>query len=1061
MAQGAQGSHQRAQRGTWGCGPLSSGPQSARGPSPLAAGALAGQEPGPRKPHRKHCVRMDTHMTRHLREPPPPQRLALDTVPRSLRAARPQDRAGCPPQQRPPGLPSLLSPTCLWPHQPLEARVATRYTHPDSLPTTSENQRQARSPWEVPECLGTGQGELPRADKPRLPAPSRPSPAAEGRGTLQRGISAAWKGQQRDCPSPQSPALPPHLWARDLLRAQRAPASCSLPAGAAQSFQEVAGVPLKLPKPQTERDLGLASPAGPLLSGGPSQAARAERGARSRALLVPSVPRQLRLVTQGQGPPGRRTPAPQAQAWHGPSQADAGVLQVTATLPDHPGLVLGFGVRRRHRGPLPASPLQTWLFSPGQGWAHQHLWVICVQHHSRGGPGEPGRAGPHSALSLGTFVWRLEAGSLSVPPPPPRSSFSGQTRQRQQPHVEDTPADTGGSPLLAPEAIGFLCRVLELRPTSLQQFGSWKAGITALQEPTAGGGGPSSQQAPEEALWPPWERDHNPGGWPEALQRDLGPEGGGRSRGREDTVGGPGGARGPGLQLVSRGNQPCWHPICLLTTCDTKARWFTHTRVNPGHARAARSPPPQPLPARQSQESPVNVVRRADPGFGSPSSTLCVFTSSPKCPHLSLGPTFPSSSWASCPPSPPSRGPASPQPVSLRNKKLQNEARRPHLGKPRAGLGNRICSAPPAPSRRLVAMAGTAPPGPRSRAPSRPPAGAGASLASRPRAPVREAPVRAEEGGDPEPARFSPGPRRPELPCPLYPGPRPDPPSPYPQLPAPFAPTPPPLPPPIPSPGLEPPLPPPIPGSPRARRRGSQAAARTHPRPAAGLSAPGPVETAGKAAPGRAWGERGDFGLGGPEGAPGSPRGSQADRAEARGKRASWVPARTRAGEDRDRVPRQDPIPGTDGVPRGVFYLHSTLRALPARPRGSGDPSGRGNWEAAEGRPAPARDAPGVQGWARDPALGPGASPAPAPSGIQLSAGAEGAEEVAKPSALTHAPGIPGGGPPASATPPNRAGPSPRGCCSPAALRVPARTSQPPRHWPARPHGLARPLFGL
>ena len=25
MAQGAQGSHQRAQRGTWGCGPLSSG----------------------------------------------------------------------------------------------------------------------------------------------------------------------------------------------------------------------------------------------------------------------------------------------------------------------------------------------------------------------------------------------------------------------------------------------------------------------------------------------------------------------------------------------------------------------------------------------------------------------------------------------------------------------------------------------------------------------------------------------------------------------------------------------------------------------------------------------------------------------------------------------------------------------------------------------------------------------------------------------------------------------------------------------------------------------------
>lgn len=128
---------------------------------------------------------------------------------------------------------------------------------------------------------------------------------------------------------------------------------------------------------------------------------------------------------------------------------------------------------------------------------------------------------------------------------------------------------------------------------------------------------------------------------------------------------------------------------------------------------------------------------------------------------------------------------------------------------------------------------------------------------------------------DPEPPRFSPGPRRPELPCPLYPGPRPDPPSPYPQLPAPFTPDPSTPTSFHPSPDLEPPLPPPIRGSPRARRRGSQAAARTHPRPAAGLSAPGPVEAAGKAAPGRAWGEPGDFGLGGPEGAPRSPRGSQ------------------------------------------------------------------------------------------------------------------------------------------------------------------------------------------
>ena len=120
--------------------------------------------------------------------PPPPQRLALDTVPRSLRAARPQDQAGCPPQQRPPGLPSLLSPTCLWPHQPLEARVATCYTHPDSLPTTSENQRQARSPWEVPECLGTGQGELPGRISPGSRLRAGPAPRPGGRG-LCRGAS--------------------------------------------------------------------------------------------------------------------------------------------------------------------------------------------------------------------------------------------------------------------------------------------------------------------------------------------------------------------------------------------------------------------------------------------------------------------------------------------------------------------------------------------------------------------------------------------------------------------------------------------------------------------------------------------------------------------------------------------------------------------------------------------------------------------------------------------------------------------------------------------------------
>ncbi|XP_061037493.1 proline-rich protein 36-like [Eubalaena glacialis] len=1090
---------------------------------------------------------LPTVLGRHLREPP--QLLALDTVPRSLRAAQPQDQAGCPPQQRPPGLPSLLSPTCLWPHQPLEARVAAHYTHPASFPTTSENQRQARSPWEVPECLGTGQGELPGRISPRLPSPSRPSPAAGGRGTLQRGISATRKGQQRDCPSPRP--LPPHH-------------IC----GAVQSFQEVAGVSLKLPKPQTERDPGLASPAGRLLTGGPSQAARAERGTRSRELLVPSVPRQLRLDTQGQGPPGRRTPAPQAQAWHGPSQAGqhlspaprhltrsppsplpvlgwdhslkhtasvlgrCGGLQATATLPDHPGLVLGFGGSLGGRAP-----------------------------------------GPNSALSLGTFVWRLEAGSLSVPPPPPRRSFPGwrsaysraaphpadglgretlatvtlcaaavgpgdactklthddrtgehrsvalgplrsslsglwellvlpygshdtgrvpktratprpppegrqyslcpaevqsasrlscprsaadgrQTRQRRQPHVEDTPADVGAR--------------CWRRKRSVSSAGCWSSG----QPPCSSLGDTRGAAGLGELglVWPsaqPSERSRS------TCCARCPAEGPGRQGSRP--------SRNPqleeGVPQVSRHRKRhCGRPGSVTTilvgglkhcsgTWGLRAAGAAEggrTRSGDRGEREGRasgegqacswspgslparlgggSLAPQPLPARRSQESPVNVVRRADPGFGSLSSTLCVFTSSPKCPHSGQAlvtdvpsqlssprprpPRPPGSGWASCPPSPPSRGPASPQPASLRNKKLQNEARRPHFGKPRAGLENRICSAPPAPSRRLVAMAGTAPSGPSSRVPSRPPAGAGASLSSRPRAPVREAPTLSLLASPPAPVALSF--LAPSTPAPARTLPAPTPNS----LPL-SPPTPPPLPPPIPSPGLEPPLRPPMPGSPRARRRGSQAAARTHPRPAAGLSAPGPVETAGKAAPGRAWGERGDFGLGGPEGAPGSPRGSQADRAEARGKRASWVPARTRAGEDRDRVPRQDPIPGTDGVPRGVFYLHNTLRefpahvlaprargvhfrsqgppvpALPAPPRGSGDPSGRGNWEAAEGRPAPARAALGVQGWAPDPAVGPGASPAP--SGIQLSAGAEGAEEVAKPSALTHAPGIPGG----------------------------------------------------
>ena len=63
-----------------------------------------------------------------------------------------------------------------------------------------------------PRVPGHGARRASRADKPRLPSPSRPSPEAGGQGTLQRGISVARKGRQRGCPSPQSPALPPHLW---------------------------------------------------------------------------------------------------------------------------------------------------------------------------------------------------------------------------------------------------------------------------------------------------------------------------------------------------------------------------------------------------------------------------------------------------------------------------------------------------------------------------------------------------------------------------------------------------------------------------------------------------------------------------------------------------------------------------------------------------------------------------------------------------------------------------------------------------------------------------------
>lgn len=88
---------------------------------------------------------------------------------------------------------------------------------------------------------------------------------------------------------------------------------------------------------------------------------------------------------------------------------------------------------------------------------------------------------------------------------------------------------------------------------------------------------------------------------------------------------------------------------------------------------------------------------------------------------------------------------------------------------------------------------------------------------------------------------------------------------------------------------------------------GCLAAARTHPRLAAGLSAPGPVEVAGKAAPGRARGGRGGRSRQPPrEPDPARPR---------RGASDVLGPERRRATGGRGRVPRQDPRPGRSWRP--------------------------------------------------------------------------------------------------------------------------------------------------
>ncbi|XP_061015119.1 basic proline-rich protein-like [Dama dama] len=313
-----------------------------------------------------------------------------------------------------------------------------------------------------------------------------------------------------------------------------------------------------------------------------------------------------------------------------------------------------------------------------------------------------------------------------------------------------------------------------------------------------------------------------------------------------------------------------------------------------------------------------------------------------------------------------------------------------------------------------------------------------------------------------------------------------------------------PAPPALPSPRLDPEPGPTVPSSPTRSAPGPAAAPRRlHPLPppraAPAPSDPGRVPVGAGAHPpsprgperagacrGR-WQSSAGAGLGRRETSVcAARRGSRQPPSEpGRGGWVSWVPAPTRPGGGRDpgfpgstpsralaalavvssictvlcegwaRSPKRMKIPGARGRPGPVASLPQSESSCAGPPRsfpGGAATLGAQKLGESGGSPAPGRVPSG---------------PRPAPSGIQLSPpnsrGADGAAGAAKPSALTHAPGIPGE-PAPSATPPPWAGPSPRGqgeagcptgwggrrpppphaaappgsstCCGPAALRV-------------------------
>ncbi|XP_057588637.1 collagen alpha-1(I) chain-like [Hippopotamus amphibius kiboko] len=314
-------------------------------------------------------------------------------------------------------------------------------------------------------------------------------------------------------------------------------------------------------------------------------------------------------------------------------------------------------------------------------------------------------------------------------------------------------------------------------------------------------------------------------------------------------------------------------------------------------------------------------------------------------PQLSLGP-----------PSPPPAGPA------VRPPRLQSPSL-PRNSKSGRGGGPWVRTCDPtargtgrAPPRRLAAVAGTAPAGPL-------PAVLGAHAPARGGGGGRRRGQRQAEAG-PKATRSSarcrpPSPQRPDY---RDTDPQPAPPAPH-----------------------RAPAAPPPPGRAPARAR----ARRGLSRPLAGQRRGGPAAGAG-------------FGQRGPEGAPGSPGRARAGRAEARLVRASWAPARTRAGG------RGGPRPGSRaGPPSRAQTAVAAVPLICATLCEVGTRVPDAKIEAQLGF-APKTQTPPpthVEAWGPPPPPRESSFPRQTAEGAE---GAEGAEEVAEPSALTHAPGIPG-----------------------------------------------------